>query len=135
MTSRWDLLGAATALACAVHCGLGPLLFLLAPLLGVVVTGDETVHRIAMVLAPPAALLAFAPGYAAHRRRSVLVLGATGVALLAGAALPWVEHSALEAALGAAGGASLFIAHLRNRRLCRCCATGCGPAAAAVRSP
>jgi hypothetical protein len=132
--SRWDLIGAATSLACAAHCGLGPLMVIMAPLLGLVATDDETLHRVVMVVAPPAAVLAFARGYAAHRRRGVLLLGAIGVSLIAGAALPWIESvAALEGIMGAAGGALLFAAHLRNRRLCSC-ATACARAATSARA-
>jgi hypothetical protein len=127
--SRWDLVGATTSLVCAVHCGLSPLIVIMAPLVGMVATGDETLHRVLMVVVPPVALLAFARGYAAHRRRGVLLLGAIGISLIAGSALPWIETmAALEGTMGAAGGALLFAAHMRNRRLC-CSATACGRAA------
>ena len=117
-----DRVGVFASVACLVHCLLLPVLVPLLPLLSGVVE-SESVHEWLLVFLTVCAVLAFVPGYRAHRAWSVVGFGVVGVLLLAGGAL---AHdlpvlSGLDTPLTILGGLVLISTHLVNLRLCRRC--------------
>ncbi|GGY99895.1 MerC domain-containing protein [Pseudoduganella plicata] len=119
MTGLADTLGIATSALCLVHCLAMPLLLALLPAVGW--ASDDRTHALLVGVALLAALLSMGPGYAAHRRKEVLLAGGTGLACLAIAAFvigPRYGHG-WETAASVAGAALLGWAHLRNRICCR----------------
>ena len=118
----FDRVGIAASAVCLVHCLLLPLLVPLLPLLAGV-AGAEDVHEGLLVFLTFCALLAFVPGYRAHRALSVLLFGGLGVVLLVGGALAheWTELAAFDTPLTVLGGVVLIATHWVNLRLCRCC--------------
>jgi len=111
--------GIAASTLCLVHCLAMPLLLLALPALGWA-AGEHT-HKALIGVALAAALLSLGPGYLAHRRLPVLLLGCAGLAALAAAAFvvgPRYGESA-ETALSVAGAIVLCAAHLRNGVCCR----------------
>ena len=113
--------GIAASTLCLLHCLAMPLLLLALPTLGWA-TGEQT-HKALIGVALAAALLSLGPGYLAHRRLAVVLLGGAGLACLAIAMFvvePRYGHGA-EAAVSVAGALLLFGAHVRNRICCRRC--------------
>jgi len=111
--------GIAASTLCLLHCLAMPLLLLALPALGWA-AGEHT-HTALIGVALAAALLSLGPGYAAHRRAAVLLLGGAGLASLAAAVFvvgPRYGESA-ETALSVAGAILLCAAHLRNGVCCR----------------
>ncbi|MDE1176627.1 MAG: MerC domain-containing protein [Edaphobacter sp.] len=117
---------------CMIHCLLTPLLISAFPALLQWLPGDASFHRALAISILLVSTLAFLPGYRLHRRRSLLALVATGIALVAvvawrGETLP---HR-LELAISIPGSLMLIAAHLANRSFCRSCppcrnAASCG---------
>lgn len=107
--------------ACMMHCLLLPVL--VAYGIGGLLTGLDTdwTHVVMLAIVIPVSGLALVGGWLRHRRAPVLVLGVTGVALLALAA--FVVHpffgKAADALVTTLGGGLLAIAHWRNRD-CSC---------------
>jgi hypothetical protein len=117
-----DCVGMGASALCLVHC-LGMPLLLVFPLSGLM-GKDDSFHRYLAIVVTAPVLLALAPGFIAHRRWLVLVLGGAGLAgVIAGFALvgPRYGESA-ETVLTVIGGAQLVAAHYVNRRACRPCA-------------
>lgn len=116
--------GIAASTLCLLHCLAMPLLLLALPALGWA-AGEHT-HKALIGVALAAALLSLGPGYLAHRRAPVLLLGGAGLAGLAAAVFlvgPRYGESA-ETALSVAGAILLCAAHLRNGVCCRRVAAG-----------
>lgn len=110
--------GIAASTLCLLHCLAMPLLLLALPALGWA-AGEHT-HQALIGVALAAALLSLGPGYLAHRRAPVLLLGGAGLAGLAVAVFlvgPRYGESA-ETALSVTGAILLCAAHLRNSVCC-----------------
>lgn len=124
-----DTVGIAAAVACGVHCLLGPTLLVLGPVASTLGLGDESFHRGMLWVVMPVAAVAFGIGCRRHHDRLTAMLGAVGLVAFALAAT--VLHDLIgemgerTVALGSAG--LLVAAHLRNYRKCRSagCADSC----------
>ncbi len=85
---KWDRLGIAASLACAVHCMAAPFLLLLLPAAGSV-WSHPAVHWVLAALVLPLALIVVFRGYRHHRRRFALVAAVLGAAfIVAGLVIP-----------------------------------------------
>jgi len=104
------------ALLCLVHCLALPIAIAALPALSRVLALPENIHAWLLLLAVPASSLALFGGGFGRERRSLLVLGATGIALLASGALVF-GASAAETPVTVAGSLMLAFAHLSNWRL------------------
>lgn len=117
-----DLAGATASGLCLVHCLLTPIAISVFPNLVSYLPGDAWFHR---ALAAGIVLLgaaAFVPGYRIHRRKLLLALVATGIALILTVA--WTGESMnreTELALSIPGSLMLVTGHLLNRSFCRQC--------------
>lgn len=115
--SRLDQLGVLLSGLCAVHCLVG---LVLVSALGIGSLGagevllNPAIHRIGLVLAVGIGVVTL--GFAAHRHRrpDLMVLGGTGLALMAAGLI--APHGSAEAVLTICGVALLATAHLRNLR-------------------
>ena len=120
-----DQLGIFLSALCIVHCVLTPVLLVLLPTLQLFFLREEF-HAYLAVIIPVTCLIAFVPGYRAHRRKSVFLWSVAGLAFILAAL--FAPHGAseiwLESGLSITGGSMLIRAHLLNRRLCRCCEFG-----------
>jgi hypothetical protein len=117
-----DHAGMLASALCMLHCL--ALLLAVFPMLGP--GHNDGFHEAMVGIALLAALVALAPGYAAHRQATVALAGAAGVACLALAAFAVGPRygEAAETWLTIAGAGLLCLAHLRNRACCgRCTGT------------
>jgi len=122
MVGAADYFGMTASTLCLLHCLGTPLVLSLFPLLGLG-GQDDVVHRYMAVMVTLPVLLALIPGFFAHRRWLVPVLGGFGLACFIAAVLligPLYGETA-ETVLAVIGGAHLFAAHLKNRTFCRSC--------------
>lgn len=122
-----DTAGMLASALCLLHCLALPLLLAIFPVMGL--GHDEGFHAAMVGVAMLAALAALAPGYAAHRRASVALSGAAGLACLAVAVfVAGPRYGEVAETWLTVGGASLLcLAHLRNRACCDSCARGSAP--------
>ncbi len=117
-TARADWLDrtAMTAsLLCLAHCLALPLIFALLPTLGRVLEIPESFHLWMLALAVPASGWALVSGRADHEVRWPLLLGGSGLALLATGALA-LEGSQGETIATVSGSVCLVTAHIANWR-------------------
>ncbi len=90
--------------------------------------GDTSFHRLLAVAIVLIGLAGFIPGYLTHRRKPLLALVATGIALIL--AVAWTGEGlnrTLELALSVSGSLLLVVAHLVNRSFCRQCRSCSNP--------
>jgi hypothetical protein len=113
---RWDTIGVVVSTACVVHCVALPLALALLPAIGVSFLAEGAFHQVLAVLVLLVAGLAFVPGYRAHHRRHIPLIGAVGTVLLAGAAFAPRLGLLAESTITALGGSVLVLAHVLNRR-------------------
>jgi hypothetical protein len=109
--NRLDRAGIILSGLCAVHCVLGVVL------VGVLGLGGEAllspaIHRIGLAVALVVGIFSLGFGVARHGRIAPLVIGGTGLALMAGAIL--VGHGLPEAVLTVMGVSLVALAHIRN---------------------
>ena len=127
-----DRLGICLSGLCILHCALTPVLLVGLPALnlsGFPFPGGDF-HVVIAVFIGCAALLAFIPGFRAHRNRQVFAWAIPGflaivLAAFLGKADVGFAHlgQAGEAALSIFGSVLLIRAHLLNRAYCACCRT------------
>jgi len=125
MSLSADRIGMVVSTVCAVHCAIGPAVFLLLPWVETYEAAwTESLERVLVGLAVGIAAVAFGIGYRTHRDLRV------GLWFLAGFLLIGLGHGylrasgrGLESAVVIAGAACLIMGHVRNQRLCRC--AGC----------
>ncbi|MDB5705681.1 MAG: MerC mercury resistance protein [Sphingomonas bacterium] len=104
------------SLLCLVHCLALPLLIAALPMLSRLLSLPESVHVWLLAFAVPASGLALVSGRMRHGAVYPLVVGATGLALLAVGALV-VATTPAETWVTVAGSLSLAFAHGANWRL------------------
>ena len=116
-----DWLGIAASTACAVHCGLVPVLLVSGSVLPASLLGGEFFHLAMVWLIVPVAVFAFVIGCWQHKDRWVLGLGFAGITgiVLSATMLHDVAGEAGERAGTLVSAALLILAHYRNFRLCR----------------
>ena len=121
----WDRLGVWTSGLCVVHCLALPVVFAVLPSLMPDEAVSDSAHRAFGAALVVISLFAFVPGYRLHRIAVAMALGAFGLTCVLLAA--FAGHERLgdygETGLTVIGSIALIVAHLRNRLLCRCCAT------------
>ncbi len=81
-----DGAGLAASVACAIHCAAMPLLIGYLPMLGLSWLADESFHQVMALVCFGLAALAFLPGWRRHGSLAPVLVGSTGVLLLAVAA-------------------------------------------------
>lgn len=113
-----DRAGICVSMVCLVQCIALSLTIMLAPFASLGFLGSDLFHRILLLIIAPVSLAAFGLGYRLHRDRTVLLLGAVGLAFLFAAAL--LEASGIPplaaSLLTSIGGLTLIFAHFRNQR-------------------
>lgn len=125
--SRWtdavDRLGVVASAVCFVHCLLMPVVLSLLAVYAHLLPSEEHTHRVLAVIVTGLGAVAVVSGYRRHKRLSVLVFMALGVALVSTGAL-WGDrfptHWA-EVAVTLLGSRCLIVAHRRNHTFCRSC--------------
>jgi len=122
--SHADVAGATASTVCLIHCLLTPVVISLFPSIIRYLPGETGFHRLLAVGIVLFGLAGFLPGYLVHRRKSLLALIATGIALIL--IVAWSGdglNRVLECTLSVTGSAMLVTAHLLNRSFCRQCRT------------
>jgi hypothetical protein len=115
-----DVVGACGSTICALHCLIAPLLLVTGTAFPASFLGDESFHRIMILVVLPAGILAFGLGCWKHKDRAVLLLGVLGIAGMG------LSATILHDLIGESGertatvisAAMLVVAHVRNWRLC-----------------
>ncbi|MGE5084799.1 MAG: MerC domain-containing protein [Bacillota bacterium] len=120
-TDIWDKIGIFLSTLCAIHCLVTPLLVLALPVLGQAFEASWVHWAMAFVIVP-VGIFAFWSGYKHHHQRRVFNLGIVGLFLVAaGSILP---HEMVEFwghdVVTILGSILLVVAHVLNRRACRC---------------
>ena len=123
-------LGIGASGLCIMHCLLTPVVVLLIPLVGLVLPGEEEVHKVFLLVVSSLGLLAFTSGYMRHRRAIILALPLAGIALLATPTLAdelaGVEMGELaESLFVVSGGTLMILGHWLNQTFCRSCEQCC----------
>lgn len=145
ITGFLDSLAVGMSLICAVHCLVTPLIMILLPLAATTFWADKNFHLWMMLLVIPTTSAAVFQGCKKHKDKAVILLSASGLAVLFGTALyEALKHSGISesshcnmcvsdsavplftiiTAVNILGGALLTSAHVRNFILCRkesCC--------------
>jgi len=106
------------SLLCLVHCLALPVIFALLPALSSFLPVGESFHLWMLGIAVPASGLALVSGHAKHSAWWPLLLGVTGLSLLAVGVLMFGE-TGLETPLTVFGAILLALAHIWNMRLRR----------------
>ncbi len=98
---------------CVIHCAATLILLATVASLGATLA-DPLIHDIGLAVAIVLAALALGFGYARHRKRLPLVIGTTGLILMALSLL--APHGVREFALSISGLALVIFAHYSNMR-------------------
>lgn len=110
------------SLACLAHCLALPLLLAALPMFSRWLSVPEAFHLWVLVFAVPASMLALVSGWSRHRGTRPLVLGVSGLVLLAIGTL-WFGETWAETPVTVMGSLTLAGAHLlnwRRRHACGC---------------
>ncbi len=114
-----DQLGAGLSLACAAHCMATPLLLSLLPFVGLGFLADESVETLLLGTSLVLAVGSLCWGFRVHhQRRTLLLLGAAFLLIVAGRFSPEETAEVVCVVLGAG---LLAVGHLLNRYLCKTC--------------
>jgi hypothetical protein len=111
--NRFDRAGIVLSGLCALHCILGIVLVSVLGLGGELLL-SPAIHRVGLALAVVVGMLTLGLGVLRHGQFGALVIGASGLALMAGAVA--TGHGLSEAVLTIAGVALVATAHIRNLR-------------------
>lgn len=109
--NRLDRAGIVLSGLCALHCVLGVFFVGFLGLGGEVLLAPD-VHRVGLALALVVGVISLGFGVVRHGRIAPLVIGAVGLALMAGAIA--VGHGLAESVLTIIGVALVALAHIRN---------------------
>jgi hypothetical protein len=106
---------------CTIHCLALPFIVVMLPSLAVFNLEDE-IYQLWMVIAViPTSLYALTMGCKKHKKASVIVLGAVGLAIIITAT--WLGHDVLgetgEKVFSVLGSVIIALGHLINYQLCR----------------
>jgi hypothetical protein len=114
-----DSVGTATAMLCAAHCALLPLVIATLPALGLGVLASTTLEWLFVAFATVLALTSLWQGYRKHRVYRALAFLVPGLlAVWAGVFIPSLHHSIVpHAVVMSVGGTLIAVAHLVNLRL------------------
>ncbi|MCS7312879.1 MAG: MerC domain-containing protein [Acidobacteria bacterium] len=120
-----DRMGMVVSTVCAVHCAVGPFIFLLLPWVETYESAwTEGLERVLIGSAVGIAAVAFGVGYRTHRDARVGLWFLTGFLLIGlGHGYLGTYGQGIESATVIAGAACLILGHVQNQRLCRC--AGC----------
>lgn len=110
-----ERLAVTASAVCLLHCIALPLLFAALPTLALLFAIPKSFHVWALALAVPTSATALLLGFRDHRSRLPLIVGCTGLGLLAIGALVLLEGR-LETPVTIAGGMMLAAAHILNWR-------------------
>ena len=117
-----DRLGVASAILCAAHCVLVPLLLAVLPVIGGGLVVGTALEWGFVTCGLGFGSLTLVPSFRrVHQRRLPLMLFAAGMGLWAAAHLGRGSDPGPDAPYMLTGAASLVSAHVANRRLCRAC--------------
>jgi hypothetical protein len=120
---KWDQIGLALSVICALHCMLLPFVILSLPILARYFLANPFFHVLLALLILPVGTYAFLAGFRHHRNLWVLFLGFPGMLLVV--VTPYLVHAlslALpEAAILFFGSGLLIAAHIINRKSCQSC--------------
>jgi hypothetical protein len=106
----------AASLACLMHCLMLPLLFAALPVLSSLLPIPEAFHLWMVAVAVPLSSFALMTGQVQHGARLPLIIGLSGLVLLAAGAILFGNMQA-ETPVTVAGSAALAWAHVANWRL------------------
>lgn len=123
--SLWDRIGVAGSALCMIHCISTPLLIGYLSTIGLGFFAHEIFHQIFAVILLTVAILAFLPGYRAHKRKDIVLAAGVGVTLLIVGGFLHIESlpSFAEHILTIIGSILLVGAHIFNRRCQGTCHT------------
>ena len=117
-----DKLGMSLSFLCAIHCIVTPMIMLSLPIMARYYLAHPWFHWLMAILIVPVGLWAFVSGYRHHGRRSVMVLGVSGLLVIG--IVPVFFHAYLtwwsEPLLMILGSVLLISAHWINRKSCSC---------------
>lgn len=119
ISTALDMVAVGLSWLCLVHCLALPLLILLFPLLGTLIS-HAAFHQLILIAVLPTTAIALGIGYRQHRTKRVALLGLAGVASLvfAAFALHSMHAHHLETWVTVAGVIALALAHVINFRRC-----------------
>lgn len=120
MVDWLDRAAVGASAACLLHCLALPLVLAILPFVGTWMFVPERLHLWMLAFAVPVALLALVAGRTLHGRNDPMIIGVTGLALLAiGAIL--LSEGLVETVVTVTGGLILARAHWLNAHLRRTC--------------
>jgi uncharacterized membrane protein YfcA len=122
-TGAVDRIGMFASAACVVHCLVTPVLLSLLAVYAHFLPSEEHTHRVLAVVVTLLGALALLTGYRRHKRPSVLLLMAAGLALICGGAFfgNRLPSHPYEVAITLAGSCCMIAAHRRNHTFCQRC--------------
>lgn len=117
-SEKLDQLGITASLACAIHCAILPFIITALPLLGLGFLAHSWIEVSMISLSLGIGVCSLTSTYPKHKRRTPIIVLATGFALIA--AGHYLLES-LEAILIPLGGLTVAIAHYLNWKYTRNC--------------
>ena len=127
--SKFDSVGIAASLACAIHCLVAPFLLLLLPAAGSI-WAHPAVHWILAALVLPLALVVVFRGYRLHRRRSAVAAAVLGAGFIVAGLLPGMSTRFPAATLPLDGAPSFVQSLLPAGAAAETCTETCCPSIA-----
>jgi hypothetical protein len=122
MRRRLDVIGAAAAATCGLHCLIVPPLLAVLPFTSFHVVADPGVEWSLLTISVGLGAISLVPAYLrCHGCSDALVWFVIGALLLLGTHVVVGEESAAKAWLLAGGGACVFVSHRLNAKLCCQC--------------
>src|SRR5688572_32072865 len=113
---NWDLLGATTSLACAIHCAILPLLISSLPLFGMELINNTRFEYLMIVLTLIIGIISLWHGYRRHHHSfTPILLFLTGILLLFAKQI-WHDYQLMILPLAVF---CIVVAHVFNYKSCR----------------
>ena len=122
-TDAFDGIGVWASAICFVHCLATPVVLSLSAVYAHFLPSEEHTHRVLAIVVTLVGAFALGKGYRKHKQHSILMLMATGLALIfAGAFLgDRLPSHWCEIAITLAGSSCMICAHRKNHTFCRRC--------------